>query len=371
MKIFSIGRGQYENVGDIILRRQLLDWVRPAGEMHVYVGRSPDGYDEGLRLHPEDVVYRSLSAWYRAAMRSALAGEASYVFKPGEIQLTLIGMKEHLSMLPLLAAIRMSGGSSVRAGVGTRNYAPLPRALMRPSIALSDLTLWRDVTTAEYMGTGAVMPDLAFGEGADDDTVATFQEESAERNVLVVSMRSDEPVRPFPGSAWIEGVKAFAIANDLEVWAVTQVQVDNERTLRLAEALGGQALTWDEVKDHGPQEERLRELYRRTRIALSDRLHVIVAAFTEGAVPVGSLVDEDDKVDRHFRTIGIPGVSVFTAGLSAQEFTGRMTELCAQRRQMFQALLEARVTLRGHRDSVQRTLGLVPSATTATPAGVA
>ena len=71
-QVFAIGRGQYENVGDIILRRHLLDWVRPVGDMHVYVGNSPAGYDEGLGLGPDDRVYRSLRAWYKAALVSAL-----------------------------------------------------------------------------------------------------------------------------------------------------------------------------------------------------------------------------------------------------------------------------------------------------------
>ena len=55
-QIFAVGRGQYENIGDIILRRPLLDWAREAGDLHVYVGASPEGYDEGLGLQPGDTV---------------------------------------------------------------------------------------------------------------------------------------------------------------------------------------------------------------------------------------------------------------------------------------------------------------------------
>ncbi|WP_210479322.1 polysaccharide pyruvyl transferase family protein [Naasia sp. SYSU D00948] len=359
--VFAIGRGQYENIGDIILRRQLLDWVRPMGPLHVYVGHSPDGYDEGLRLGPDDVVYRSLLRWYRAALSAALQGNAAYVFKPGEIQLTLVGMKEHLSMLPLLAALRARGGRAVRAGVGTRNYAPLPRALMRPSIALSDLTLWRDVTTASYMRTGQAMPDLAFAEGAGDEEIERFREHDPERNVLVVSMRADDHIRPYPSRQWLDGVRQYAASRGLEIWAVTQVHVDDERTRRLARDLGGRALTWEHLGDHAGQERRLRELYRRTAVALSDRLHVIIAAFTEGAVPVGSLVDGSDKVDRHFRTIGIDGVSVATRGLSADEFASAIGTLETQRPAMFERLLEARSRLGRHRADVQSVLASGPS----------
>jgi hypothetical protein len=355
-QVFAIGRGQYENVGDIILRRHLLDWVRPVGDMHVYVGNSPAGYDEGLGLGPDDRVYRSLRAWYKAALVSALKGRAAYVFKPGEIQLTLVGMKEHFSVLPLLVALRLRGGRAIRAGVGTRNYSPIPRALMRPSIALSDITLWRDVATGEYMKTGDVMPDLAFGEGADDDRLASFVTPSPERNVLVVSMRGDDPARPYPSRGWMDGVRAYAASNGLEIWTVTQVRTDNDRNVRLAQDLGGQVLAWDEETPHDEQERRLRQLYARTSIALSDRLHVVIAAFTEGAVPVGSLVVKSDKVDRHFATIGIDGVSVSATGESAEELSDQLSALAARRADMFQRLLEARARLRRHRDDIQRML---------------
>lgn len=368
-KVFAVGRGQYENVGDIILRRQLLDWVRPTGELHVYVGNSPAGYDEGLRLGPDDRVYRSLRAWYRAALGAALHGRAAYVFKPGEIQLTLVGLKEHLSVLPLLVTLKLRGGSAIRAGVGTRNYAPLPRALMRPSIALSDITLWRDVSTGEYMKTGEVMPDLAFGEGADDDAVASFTMPSAERNVVVVSLRGDDPTRRYPSRAWLDGVRAFADGNGWEIWAVTQVRTDDDRTMALAKDLGGQALAWDELTGHDEQERRLRELYSRTAVALSDRLHVVIAAFTEGAVPVGALVEKSDKVDRHFRTIGIDDVSMNAAGDSADEVRERLTALTARRAAMFECLLDARRRLRRHRDDIRRVLsGESPRTADAEPA---
>ncbi|GAA1838312.1 hypothetical protein [Agromyces salentinus] len=355
-KIFAVGRGQYENVGDIILRRPLLDWVRPLGQLHVYVGHSPAGYDEGLGLAPDDVVYRSFTSWYRAAMAAAVAGEASYVFKPGEIQLTLIGMKEHVSMLPLLATIRLRGGRAVRAGVGTRNYAPVPRAIMGPSIALSDLTLWRDVTTAAYMRRGEAMPDLAFGEGAPDDLLPGFAAGDGDRDVMVVSMRADDAARPYPTTEWIEGVRGYAERHGLEIWAVTQVQVDNETSYRLARDLGGQVLAWDELSGHDVQEAKLRELYRRTAIALSDRLHVIIAAFTEGAIPVGSLVDASDKIERHFATIGITDITLATRDMSAEQIVTALESIAARREDMFERLGDARARLVERRMQVQETL---------------
>jgi len=339
-------RGQYENIGDILLRRQLLDWLRESGPLHVYVGQSTDGYDDGLRLQPEDVRYRSFRTWYLAALKLALQGKASYAFKPGEIQLTLIGMKEHLSMLPVIALIRARGGAVVRVGVGSRNFAPVPRALITPSIALSNLSLWRDVETARYLG-GDVMPDLAFGEGAAESGT-----DNEVRDVLVVSMRSDLSYAADPPAHWLAAVRAFADAHDLEIWTATQVHVDDEKAARLAADLGGQALRWD-GRGHDEQEERLRALYRRSLVAISDRLHVLVAAVTEGAVPAALLTDSSDKIARHFAAAGVHDITVPTAKLSVDEIVARLENLLARREQILEFVAQARTEL----DSAKARVG--------------
>ena len=360
------GRGQYQNIGDVLLRRHLLDWLRRCGRLHVYVGRSPAGYDEGLGLSAEDVRYRSFITWYAAGLAGAARGQASYVFKPGEIQLTLIGMKEHLSMLPLLALIRARGGAVARAGVGSRNFSALPRMLIRPSIALSNLSLWRDAETARYLG-GGVMPDLGFGEGAVDLAASDV----SGRNVLVVSMRSDLGDRPDPPGEWLAAIRQFAERRGWAIWTATQVQVDDERSGRLASALGGDSLRWDGV-GHDEQEARLRALYRRAAIVVSDRLHVLIAALTEGAVPAGLLLDASDKVARHFAAAGIYDVSFPSAGLGTDDLVSRLEGLLQRRSILLEQLDQARVVLEHAGVQVAGTLGApaaaTPAATTTTTA---
>jgi len=334
-EIFVPARGQYENIGDILLRRQLLDWLRESGPLHVYVGHSTPGYDEGLRLRPEDTVYRSFRSWYLAALRSAARGTASYVFKPGEIQLTLVGMKEHLSMLPVVALVRARGGAVARVGVGSRNFSPLPRALMAPSIALSSISLWRDGETARYLRRGAVMPDLGFGEGGVDGAAGPAHRRGGAdgdggRDVLVVSMRSDLTYAADPPDAWCDAVVAFAARHGLAIRTATQVSVDDEKAERLARRLGGEALRWDGAA-HDAQEERLRELYRRALVTVSDRLHVLVAAVTEGSVPAALLTDGSDKISRHFAAAGVHDIAVPTAGLDADEIVERLDDILARR----------------------------------------
>jgi hypothetical protein len=360
VEIFVPGRGQYENIGDVLLRRHLIDWLRPCGRLHVYVGRSPAGYDEGLGLQPEDVRYRSFTTWYAAGLASAARGQASYVFKPGEIQLMLIGMKEHLSVLPLVVLIRARGGAAVRVGAGSRNFSALPRMLIRPSISLSNLSLWRDAATARYLG-GGVMPDLGFGEGTANLVAGSFAPGLSARDVLVVSMRSDLYVRADPPEQWLEAVRQFARRHGLAIWTATQVHVDDERSGRLASALGGQALLWDGT-GHDAQEARLRALYRRAAVVVSDRLHVLIAALTEGAVPAGLVLDGSDKLAQHFAAAGIYDVAFASAGLGTPDLVSRMEWLLQRRGMLLEQLEQARAALEEAGDRMARTLGAVPAA---------
>ncbi len=358
-QVFAVGRGQYENIGDVLLRRPLLDWGRENGRLHVYVGHAPDGYVDGLRLHPDDVVYRSFVSWYRALLGAAARGDADTLFKPGELQLTLIGMKEHLAMLPAVALVRARGGHVARIGAGARNFAPLPRALMRPSNVLSSYTRWRDDRTAAYLGCGAAMPDLGFVDGLDAEQLAAARAGvDGPRDLFVVSLRDDVEVapRPYPDAAWLRGVRSAADVLGLRLVVVTQVSVDEERSQRLGRDLDAEVVGWPAPGAHDAQEARLRAVYRRTRVAASDRLHVIIAAFTEGAMPVGLQLDDADKISRHFDTIGLPDIALNTRGLDAETLRDRFVEVAGRRDEALATLGGARERLATVRAELGRLL---------------
>ncbi|MEO7854816.1 MAG: polysaccharide pyruvyl transferase family protein [Rubrivivax sp.] len=355
--LFVPGIGQYENIGDIILRRQLLGWLRPLGRLHVYVGSAHEGYAEGLGLQDSDVCYSSFARWYAAGMRSAANGTAHYVFKPGEIQLSLAGLKEHVAMLPLALLLKLRGGRIVRAGAGTRNKAALPRMLMWPSIALADRVWWRDPATAAYFGVGQVMPDLAFGEG--DDPPST----GAHRGLLSVSMRGDRPALP---QSWIDGVKQFASDNHLQCVVVTQVARDAARSAELAHALGAQLVDWD-GKAHAHQEALLRDVYRQSLLAVSDRLHVLISAFTHGAIPAAAQNDGADKIARHFAAAGIHDMAFDSTGMGGAAIAARLQAARDAGPAMFVRLGVARIELQSVREEIAELLAPTDALLAPTP----
>jgi hypothetical protein len=347
-EIFVPAIGQYDNIGDIVLRRPLLQWLRELGPLHVFVGSgAPQGYVAALGLGPGDRVYRSFGRWYVAGLWAAARGRFNYAFKPGEIQLTWRGLKEHLSMLPLLSLARLRGGRIVRVGSGARNFARGPRLLLMPSVHLAHLVLWRDEETAAFMGQGGAMPDLGFADGDACPRTA-----GDDRPWLVVSMRGDR--LPIP-DAWVQAVRALAVRQGLRVRVVTQVARDETLSCQLAERLGAELLGWD-GQAHDVQEQRLQQAYRAAAVVVSDRLHVLVAAFTHGAIPVALLVDGSGKIARHFHAAGIGGIDVHLDGRTAEQLADAMETVVNRGPTLFDALAQARARLQDVRSRVAAVL---------------
>lgn len=336
-KIFVPGVGQHENIGDIILRRPLINWLRESGELHIYVGASTIGYDRGLGIQPQDVLYHSFIKWYFSALWQAIKLNAHYAFKPGEIQLTILGLKEHLGMLPLLAILRLTGGKVIRIGSGARNYSPLPRMFMMPSVLLSNIVMWRDSVTTNYMGSGTTMPDLAFVEGVNQAEHLPL----IERNILVVSMRGD---REHPSDEWLEAVKLYADQQSLSVVLITQVLRDSALSKKLADKLGAGLIDWD-GENHDVQEKQLRDLYARTHTVVSDRLHVLITAYTHGALPIGMLSYASDKIKRHFDAASVNNICIFTSGMNKNAIFDAMQTVFKNRSTTLSALSATREKL--------------------------
>lgn len=329
--IFVPAIGQFDNIGDIVLRRPLLRWLREAGPLQVFVGPAPSAYVEALELQAGDTVYYSFIRWYLAAFREGMRGRLHYAFKPGEIQLSLVGLKEHVAAVPLLLLARITGGRVVRIGSGTRNFARWPRLFLAPSLALSNLVLWRDAETAAHLGCGGVMPDLGF---ADGEGISLHQP----RPWIVVSMRGD---RKAVSDVWVDAVRQLADRLGLRLRVVTQVARDTAMSRDLALRLGADLIDWDGL-EHVSQERRLQAAYRESAVVVSDRLHVLIAAFTHGAVPVAPLTDGSGKVARHFHAAGIEGIALDSQALPARELADAMQAVVARRAELFEALRAAR-----------------------------
>ncbi|GAA1982676.1 hypothetical protein [Microbacterium pumilum] len=303
--VFVRVTGQAMNVGDSVLRRAYIDALRGMGRAHLLVRQMPEGYIDGLGVIEDDVIYRSDAEWRAAFKASARAVPTTYAFNAGEMQFSRFYTQDLAASLPMLRAAARSGGTSLMLGVSMRSkgrWSPLLTPLLRAVGRVS----WRDARSRQWTGLGEVAADWAFLEGDVSASPAT----DADRGYLAVTLRGD---RPIPGDEWFTAVTALADAKELELLAVSQVEVDTPLMREVGERLGAQLIEMPAGISHTVQEEVVRDVYRHSSIVISDRLHALVMGATEGAIPLGLADDGADKAARHFDVVGLTGVSVRTA----------------------------------------------------------
>lgn len=342
MRILASAVGQYDNVGDTVLRRGFLDHLRTIAPLRVYVGDKTDDYISGLGLQPDDIAVRNSGEWRSAVSRALLSGGV-YAFDTGETEAERAFATRYLKLAPLLAVNRLRGGTSVQLGVGVRASTPW-RHPISAVLRLCDMVSWRDEKSREMMGLGSVTPDWAFALGSADEFL---RDATAARPYLAIAIRQglSHMARDKPSDAWVQTVKATAERLGLEPIVVAQIERDGPLAQELADRLGCTSLPWLD-DNHARQEERLRATYRKSALVLSDRLHAVVIAVTEGAVPIALSTGPMDKVTRTLEGAGIPNTSVARDLASSDTANAVIDDALRRRPAIMEAVVSSRARLR-------------------------
>lgn len=359
MEVLASAVGQHDNVGDTVLRRAYLDVLRPLGRLHVYVGDKPDGYVRGLAPHEDDVLHRDPATWRRAVSAALLRG-AVYGFDSGETEVRAPYAKRYLRLAPLLLANRLRGGTAVQVGVGVREAQPWRRPIAGV-LRLCDVVTWRDGYSRDLMGVGTVAPDWAFALGAPSD--ALLADDTADRPLLAVGVRLDTAARRAELDAdWCARLRDLAEGLGVRPVVVVPVARDSAPAEELAARLDAECVTFPD-DDHVRQEERLRDVYRRSRYVVGDRLHAVVMGATEGALPVGLTGrprpdGPPDKVRRTLEAAGIAGTCVPRDLADGTAARATLADALARRAEVMGAVVAAREALELLADRVHAAAGV-------------
>ncbi|WP_197382504.1 hypothetical protein [Mycolicibacterium mengxianglii] len=295
-ELFVLATGQDDNIGDVILRREYLDRLRPIGHLNIFVGSSSEDFLDGLRLHASDTTYTDFADWHSDAWRALVRNRIWLVDKPGELQLDVGTLRRQLRLLPLVTATRLTRGQVLRLGIAMRAANTLYLTLLRPLYLLSSMIGWRDTATGPAFGFGEVEPDWAFGWTGSDP-----EGHELDRPHIVVSYRAD---REPPSDSILDAIVSAAISGGRRVLVVTQVRRDAERSHQLAARLGAELVSWPEERSSVEHEKILRNIYRTSAVVISNRLHALIVAMTEGAVPLCITEGGEPKINRHLEAAG-------------------------------------------------------------------
>lgn len=308
-ELFVLGTGQEDNIGDSVLRREYFDRLREIGCLHIYLGPTSTDFLESLRLHDSDIVYESLRQWHSVAWRTLVRRRVWFVDKPGELGLDRRTFRRQLKLLPLVLGVRFRRGQVLRLGLAMRAVNPVYLKYLRPMFRLSTMVRWRDTSTSSVFRFGASAPDWAFGwDESEPDALG------ANRSDIVVTYRED---RALPSDMILDSLVELARDGKRRVVVVTQVRRDAARSADLASRLDAELVPWPAERTLADHEEILRELYRKSALVVSDRLHALIVGMTEGAVPLCITDSGEPKVGRHFDAVGFKGSTLCTKDNSA------------------------------------------------------
>lgn len=308
--IYIVLTGVSGNLGDAVIRRRILEWVRGTGTIHAYLGRTTAGWIEQIGLTADERGYTASERrqWLKELVFGR--GPRAWVFDPGEVPLGSAHLKSEVVFLLIALLVRIRGGKIIRPPRAVGEYSSLVGFIYRLSARLSQEVLWRDRASLAKMKVGRLVPDTAFSEPRVEG------KDASDRDYMIVSLRGK---RSLPSSEWFDGVRRFSVDSGLRIKLVSQVDEDEKRSAELAERFG------DELSDYLPwgdrsdleQEIFVRDLYKGAALVLSDRLHVLILASIAGAQPSEVVPRPKAKVEQHFAVAGYDGVSLDSEGASA------------------------------------------------------
>ena len=294
---FVWATGQDDNLGDSLLRRPLTRSVSTASGLEVFVGGASDEFLEGLAPPPNATLHRGFARWAVSAAASALVRRTVLVVNAGEVRVSRRGAVR-MSTIVLAAALAwFRGGGIVWVGAGVPNPAGWLSLPYRWVGRSASVLYWRDEVSVAIRPGSRVAPDWAFGEGPDVPAWTPL----GQRTHVGVVLRGD---RETPSDEWIRWVRALADAAGLRLLVAVQVRRDTKRAAELAERLGADVVEWHPGVGHAAQEARVRQAYAMCSAVIGDRLHGLIVAATEGAVPLGWVETSGGKVGRHFASVG-------------------------------------------------------------------
>lgn len=298
-RIFVWLTGQRDNIGDSALRRAYAHALRDRGAVLAWAGDTREGYVSGLGLR-DDEIASSFRSWYVHLVRSAFRGRASFAFNAGEFVVTREYFFGLLAIAPWLMLVKLRGGRIIWLGAAVRNTL---RGFTFPFTRLArtaDLLRWRDTASSQILGVPAPsMPDWAFA-------LPRQSLSRARRGYLAVCLRAD---RGAPADEWIDALEDLAHRLDLQLITVTQVKRDAPLARKMAERWNCDVVEW-QTDAHDDQERVVRDVYGGSAAVVSDRLHALIIASTEGAVPIGWTTIASVKVGLHFDAVELSGVAL-------------------------------------------------------------
>nr|WP_010133608.1 polysaccharide pyruvyl transferase family protein [Microbulbifer agarilyticus] len=316
-KYFISLRTQFPNLGDLLINRALLEELMANGDVYMDTTGVPKWYLEiMLSSLPCETLKKKTTLTYYLGLFSSLwvkfTNRESLVFlvmKPGGYPATTswrIGIRRVLQGLAL-HSFRSLGIRIVRAPSSQKNSNGIFWLIDKFRLSSVDCSLIRDVNSEREMRRMGVSylssDDLAiifFALPQHSLFKRPFLEHQA-KEVVTISLR--KPRRNGEQLAYSK-LAALITRQGPEVNFVSQVFYDDRINSEVACKNGADILVYDGTLD---SIDAITKQYQNSEFVISNRLHVLLLAFLNGAIPIAVVGEDDSKIEGCFHKLDLEG----------------------------------------------------------------
>ena len=286
---------QEDNLGDIVIRRNVLRWIEDSGcKVHVFGGAMPKDYVDALILAPSVTIHHSPKSFTAAWIRSSSRRRSALVYAPGPrvAVSTFQSAKSAAIMLAMTGITRLSGGPVLGVGGAVRGTSSLALRLHQVTASIStDYSVRDEVSSAFLTARSRLVPDVAFADSRPLDLVP-------DEPTLAISMRFDRK----HDHVAIRSLIREACRVGLRPVLVTQVRRDQENHQKMANDLKIELCGWN-GQSHTEQLIRIDHAYRNAAVVVSDRLHACIFGARHGAVIINAETAASSKLTSTLSTV--------------------------------------------------------------------
>ena len=290
---------QADNLGDIVIRRSVLDWLADDLEysfrLVVFAGDMPDDYLQAYSLDRfNSEVHRNPVRYQKALMKSMLLGRADLFFLPGPVsyrtdlaasRVTAEELVKSGTFVGNAGMVRARGGSVFTLGRAVRGGTFATLALENILCHFSNVYSVRDTVSKDLVRRAQLAPDFGFSM----DAIRCEDQ----RDLVSLSFRGDTSL----DHQFLDRLIGSVRASGWEPVFVTQVLRDEGLHRMLSQRYGCQLVSWNlQSRSFVEQLEQIRSVYHRSRAVVSNRLHGLVLGMLGGSAPIPIVGPDNDKL---------------------------------------------------------------------------
>lgn len=311
ISFFSI-KTQFENAGDALINREMIDLARSFGEVVVDVSRSPSNFTQMLRVNSVEGVSTTgnFSKFLLQIIAARIMGRRIFYFTTPGGMTGEVSRKVYVKALAgimVLLSFRIFGVQTVSTGCSFESLGQRHLKLVRMRRKVLTYLAPRDSRSFAYLAEKGIKADYLIPDLAFNIYDQKFHSEFTDKSGVAFSLRSDQ----FDGQRDFLKKKVLSVVSrlpvDQEIYFVSQVGRDSSFLREMAEVVSGTHSNV-KVRDVSSSIEDCISSYRKCRVVFSNRLHALLLAGSVGCdlVPWAEK-NANQKIIGIFNDIGVVG----------------------------------------------------------------